>query len=87
VLEGENLNGDPVEWFRNKHGAEPEYSARLASLTSTAAERRALLHSLFEPTEEERAQGLKLPTRAHRAIAKLVVNRRGVGMPIGTVSH
>jgi hypothetical protein len=71
-LEGEEITGDPAEWFLDKHGTQPEYSALLASLTKTAPERRALLHSLFEPTEEEREQGLKLPTRAHRSIAKLV---------------
>jgi len=33
-----------------------------------------LLRSYFEPTDEEREQGVKLPTKAHDAIADLIIN-------------
>jgi len=62
----------PEQWFRGKHGEEPNYAALLNALTRTAAERTQLLRSYFEPTEEERSQGLKSPTVAHRAIAELM---------------
>ncbi|MET7831341.1 SIR2 family protein [Micromonospora sediminicola] len=48
------------------------YSGLLASLASTPAARRAILAGFFEPTEDERQQGLKVPGAAHRAIAALV---------------
>lgn len=42
------------------------------SRTTSPAERRAILHEFFEPTDEERYDGIKIPTVAHRAIAELV---------------
>ena len=69
-------NGDePTDleaWYRERYDEEPDYSRILERIASTEAERRGLLEAYFEPTEEERAQGLKLPTKAHRAIARLV---------------
>ena len=60
------------EWYREKYGKEPDYSALLADLAKTPAERQRLLRRYWEPTREEREQGDKAPTAAHRAIAKLV---------------
>jgi hypothetical protein len=40
-------------------------------LAPTQDERRALLQGYFEPDEEDRAEGRKEPTAAHRAIARL----------------
>ncbi|MEV4414854.1 SIR2 family protein [Catellatospora sp. NPDC049609] len=59
-------------WSKHGDGAPLGYSALLESLASTPAARRALLASFFEPTSEERAQGVKVPGAAHRAIAQLV---------------
>jgi hypothetical protein len=47
----------------------------LEALAGTPAERRQLLRSYFEPSNEDRAAGVKVPTAAHRAIAELA--RRG----------
>jgi hypothetical protein len=47
----------------------------LTCLAGTPAARRALLAGFFEPAEEDREQGIKVPGAAHRAIAALV--RRG----------
>lgn len=58
-------------WYRAEYEAEPDYSALLEAVASTPAERRDRLRSYFEPTAEERDDGLKLPTKAHRAIARL----------------
>jgi hypothetical protein len=60
------------KWYREKTGQEPNYSALLEELASTPNERRAILHSYIEPTEEDRREGRKVPTAAHRAIAELV---------------
>ena len=48
----------------------------LENLASTVAARRDLLHGYFEPTADERANGIKQPTAAHRAIADLVSTGR-----------
>lgn len=72
ALQGEKPEPDPDSWYRKKYGKAPEYSILLDELTNTPSDRQALLRSYFEPSEEEREQGLKVPTPAHRAIAKLV---------------
>lgn len=63
---------DPYNWYVEKFNDEPRYDDLLAAITNTTAERQALLRKYFEPTEEEREQGLKVPTSTHRSIAKLV---------------
>ena len=74
ALEGVDAGARPDEWFREAHGAEPGYSPLLGALARTPAERRALLQPYFEATEEEREQGIKVPTAAHRAVARLVAS-------------
>lgn len=70
-LEGESPS-DLAEWYRARHHGEPDYSQILAQLAASPSERLKLLQAYFEPTEEERREGRKLPTAAHRAIAELV---------------
>ena len=65
----------PEAWYRERYDKEPDYSALLAELAKTPAERQQLLRRYWEPTPEEREQGDKAPTAAHRAIAKLVADR------------
>lgn len=60
-----------TDWFEKSFGEKGTYGAVLSRLAPTSAERTALLKTFFEPSEEERAAGEKVPTRAHRAIAKL----------------
>src|SRR5439155_24228766 len=60
-LEGEDPEPDPEAWFLKKHGTKPEYSKLLDIVAKTSTERQQLLRSYFEPTEEERSQGLKTP--------------------------
>lgn len=71
---GEDCGPDPAKWYTTKYGKEPVYGELLSGLAKTPAERRDLLKSYFEPTDEEREQGLKLPTKAHNAIADLIIN-------------
>lgn len=72
--EKEKCEANPAEWFRNKHGEEPDYSKLLDGVAKTPVERQQLLRSYFEPTPEERSDGRKLPTAAHKAIAQLVAD-------------
>ncbi|GAA0948540.1 hypothetical protein GCM10009554_46240 [Kribbella koreensis] len=65
---------DAFAWYSEKFGKPSTYGDLLSSLASTQSERQALLRGFFEPTIEERDAGLKQPSPAHRAIARLVEN-------------
>lgn len=64
---------DPALWYLNETGLEPDYSDLLEELAKTAPERANALTAYFEATPEERQEGKKTPTAAHRAIARLAV--------------
>lgn len=72
LAQGVDAQPDWAEWYRKTEGKEPDYSDLLAKLASTQAERRSILHSYIEPDDEDRSEGRKIPTKAHRAIARLV---------------
>src|SRR5438445_4614181 len=72
-LEREDCEPDPDAWFKRSHGIDPDYSKLLDAIAKTPSERQQLLRGYFEPTNDEREQGLKVPTATHRAIAQLVV--------------
>jgi len=74
VAQGETAGSDPAAWYRTKFGKEPDYSELLDALSPSPEERQRSLYAYFEPTDEDRANGDKVPTAAHRAIAKLVKN-------------
>lgn len=69
-------DADIGTWW-SKHGDDGElgYSNLMENLGLTPAARSALLSGYFEPSEEERAEGIKVPGKAHQAIAELA--RRG----------
>lgn len=69
---GEDPGEDLIGWYRNHTGGEPDYPALLEDLAPSPEDRRNLLEGYFEPTDEERDEGVKMPTAAHRAIAALV---------------
>lgn len=71
-VSGESCEPTPEEWYRVKFGREPDYSEILAAIAKTAAERQQLLRCYWEPSAQEREEGAKQPTIAHRAIASLV---------------
>lgn len=74
-IEGEKPSDDELEqWYAEKHGSAPEYTVLLETLTKTQAERQGILKGYIEPTDEEREEGLKLPTAAHRAVAHLAAD-------------
>jgi len=63
---------DPEKWYIESFGKEPDYSELLEFLAKTQHERKALLNAYFEPSQEEIDSGIKVPTKAHIAIASLV---------------
>lgn len=63
---------NPEEWFRNKYHEEPDYSSILSHIVPTSTERVNLLRPYFEPNDGERKNHFKEPTKAHKAIARLV---------------
>ena len=73
-LEGADAGDDPVAWYKQRYGEEPDYSGLLNAIASSPTERSLLLRSYFEPTEHERLNGLKMPTAAHRAMAQLALS-------------
>lgn len=72
LAQGAGEQPDWAAWYREKAGQEPNYSALLEELASSPEERRSILHSYIEPTDEDREEGRKVPTAAHEAIADLV---------------
>jgi hypothetical protein len=71
-LHQEDATPDPETWHRAKFNEEPNYSRLLDALAKTPPERNQILKGYFEADEEERGQGIKVPTPAHHAIAGLV---------------
>ncbi len=64
---------DPDAWWAEHGDGKPlGYSNLLGALARTSAARQALLAGYFEPSEEDREEGAKTPTVAHRAVAELV---------------
>ena len=71
ALHKESCDPDPERWYRNTFNKEADYSHLLNEICKTAPERQQLLRSYFEPSADEREDGAKRPTAAHRAIAAL----------------
>ena len=70
-IHGETSDANPERWYREKFKQEADYSDLLEELAKTPAERQQLLRAYFEPNDQEREEGEKEPTAAHRAIATL----------------
>ena len=75
---------DPEKWWSESGNGALGYSTLLEHLAPLAAARQGLLEGFFEPDEEERDEGLKQPSKAHRAIAELV--KRGAVRVIVTTN-
>lgn len=71
-LEGQECEPDPAAWYVATYNKQPDYSELLDTMAQTPAERNQVLKKYFEPTDEEREQGLKRPTAAHKAVARLM---------------
>ena len=69
---GAKVDGSWSTYYEEKYKKEPNYSELLEKLARTPSERRAIIEQYIEPTDQDRDNGQKLPTQAHRNIAKLV---------------
>ena len=65
---------DPEEWYRSRFGTAPDYSVLLETLCPKPSERRERLRHYIEPTPEDRDRGRRVPTEAHRAVARLAAS-------------
>ena len=72
IASGVSEQEDWHAWYVGQTGEQPNYSTLLETLAGTQSERRAIVQGFLEPTAQELEDGLKLPTRAHRAIAQMV---------------
>lgn len=73
LAKGASHGGDPVGWYGKEFGEEPNYSKLLRDLSlDSRAARQQLLKGYFQPAPEEAERGVKTPTKAHAAIARLV---------------
>ena len=72
-IKNEVCGSDPKAWYRQFFEEEPDYSILLSQIAKTQNERSNLLKEFFEPSEDEKRRGAKLPTKAHKAIAQLVL--------------
>ncbi len=72
ALQDSMCEPDPAEWYKTTFGKQPDYSELLDVLCRSQAERQQLVRGYLEPTDDERAEGEKQPTAAHKAIADLV---------------
>ena len=71
LLDGASTGADPVAWYRERFGEEPDYSRLLDAVARSPTERSALLRGYIEPSDDERRQGRKVPGAAHHALAQL----------------
>jgi hypothetical protein len=72
IVQQGHISEDPIVWYEKHYGKQPTYTDLLEQVGVTSFIRNAILRQYFEPTDEEREYGLKVPTQAHRAIASLV---------------
>ena len=74
IAKAEGVSGidDWEAWYKQTRNKIPSYSNIIEELASTPSERRSILNTYIEPTVEEIAEGTKIPTEAHYAIAELV---------------
>lgn len=74
VAESNGVKDEPdwEKYYVETEGKEPDYSDLLGKLAITKSERRSILHGYIEPSGTDREEGRKVPTDAHRAIARLI---------------
>lgn len=72
AAEGAGEQSDWAAWYRGKTEKEPDYSEVLDAIAASPDERRSILQSYIEPSQEDMRDGKKVPTKAHQAIAWLV---------------
>ena len=61
ALKRQNPEPDPAIWYQDTFGEAPNYSQLLNAIARSPAERQRLLKAYFEPIDEERREGVKMP--------------------------
>ena len=72
TLTKKDCGADPIQWYRDQYEKEPDYPDLLGALAKSPVDRSAILRRYFEPTDEERGRGIKMPMPTHKAVAELV---------------
>lgn len=73
VAAGVEEPADPVAWYLERFSDEPRYPDVVAKVAPAQAERQLMLRGFFEPPQDEDGDpDAGRPTKAHRAIARLV---------------
>ena len=72
LVQDVEVQQDWAKWYREETGQEPSYSTLIEELAASPEERRSILHSYIEATDQDREEGKKVPTPAHKALADLV---------------
>jgi len=72
--QNEKTEPDPENWYYTKYHEEPHYSNLLQEIAKKPSERSQLLKQYFEPSDNEKEQKLKIPSLAHKAIARLIAD-------------
>jgi len=58
---------DPFEWYEEEYEQEPQYDELIEKIAPSKEERQSLLEAYFKPTDEEREEGIKTPSKAHES--------------------
>lgn len=71
----DTLTSDTAElWYKAKYGRTPTYRDVVEQLALTPLERQSLLSKYFEQSDENPDEVPRVPSAAHRAIARLMQN-------------
>lgn len=72
VSDGPDVSGDAAHtWYRKRFAQEATYESVLEQMAPTSHERQRILRDFFERSPDDVEAGRKLPTLAHRSIARL----------------
>ena len=72
--EGHDPGEDPVAWYQQKHDEPPAYDALLERLYPSLEDRQGALKRFFSRAQSEEDPTKLKPTRAHRAVARLMAS-------------
>ena len=71
--DGTEIDSDSAApWYESKYGRTPSYSDVVEKLALTPTERQGLLKKYLEPSEDDDESDPPGPSKAHRAIARLM---------------
>jgi hypothetical protein len=73
-VQGSASGEELVAWYEKEFGEDATYGKVLERVAPTQHDRQAILRGYFQATDEERKDGIKQPTPAHRHIAQMVAD-------------